>query len=202
MPRLFFLFYLSLLLLPIISQANDIKKLEALLFPFQNIQHIKLAYHEERYSIFLKQPKKSQGTLEYIKPDQFIKTVDGKPGQIFAIKAEQLLITRSGPEQQIEQQTLSLNDYPQLKQYQALFSGLFQGSASLLVQNYDHKITEQGDRIYLLLKSKVQNAFMEQQNIQQTIEVVFQSSEITSISMTGTGQERSIITIDKVIDND
>ena len=202
MPRLFFLFYCCLLLLPTISLASDIKKLEALLLPFQDIQHLKLAYHEERYSLFLKQPRMSHGTLEYINPDRFIKTVYGKPGQIFTIQAEQLLITRLGPEQQTEQQELSLDDYPQLKQYQILFSGLFQGSASLLVQNYDYEITEQDDRIHLILNSKVHNAFMEQQNIQQNIEIVFQSAEITSISMTGMGQERSIITIDKVIDNE
>lgn len=204
MPRVSIFLLSFLLIYPTISLSDELSELEQLLAPFQTIKHIKLNYQEKRYSLFFKQPKFSQGTIEYIKPDHFIKSVETPIQQIFSLDANQMTMTRFDEKtHQPIQKKFSLDDYPQFKQLKALFSGLFQGDTVSLTQFYNYNIThENAKKSLLTLNTKVTDAFIQQQNITQTIEVLFQQSQITSITMIGFGGERTLITLDKVSRND
>ena len=180
--------------------------LEKLLKPFQKINQIKLAYHEERSSLFLKKPKISKGYIEYSRPDRFIKTVEPSQSsvahQTFIIEANKLSIERintTTAEKTVK--SLSLDEFPQFKQFKALFSGLLMGDASGLMQFYQYEIKAvDNERTELILKSHPNDAFIqEQQSISQKIIVLFDNETISSINMLGFGGERSVLFVDKVI---
>ena len=90
------LFFLLSLTVNNVYAEQSPEALENLLKPFQKINQIKLAYYEERSSLFLKKPKMSKGHIEYSKPDRFIKTIEpsktSTSHQTFIIEANQLSI--------------------------------------------------------------------------------------------------------------
>ena len=186
--------------------AGESNELQELLSPYTNIQHIKLAYHEKRFSLFLKQAKLYQGYIEYTQPDQFRKHIDGPDSLTFVIKANQLTIHRfDAKTNQHSNTTMSLDDYPQLKQFRALFSALLQGNAAQLTPYYQYEIDAMADnKTRLRLKPQISDPFTQRSeqpaNISRSIEIIFSRQTIETINMSGFGGEKSELRIDKVIE--
>lgn len=186
--------------------AGESNELEELLSPYTNIQHIKLVYHEKRFSLFLKQAKLYQGYIEYTRPDQLTKHIEGPDSLTFVIKSNQLTIYRvDAKTNQHSNTTMSLDDYPQLKQFRALFSGLLQGNAAQLTAYYHYEIDTMADnKTRLRLKSRISDPFTQSSeqpaNISRNIEIIFTGQTITTINMSGFGGEKSELNIDKVIE--
>lgn len=190
---------LFLLLLPLNINAHNDDALQQLLAPFSNTQHIKIAYEEKRFSLFLKKARLYKGYIEYIAPDTFIKTVKSPDRKKIIIVQSQLTLyqydSKSASETPIIKK-VALNDYPQFKQFKALFSGLFKGQASALTPYYRYEIHSLEDKqTRLTLTSLVRDPFTqsEQQTSHknQIIEIIFYNEHITNIIMTGLGGERS-----------
>ena len=177
------------------AYANE---LETLLLPFTTIQSIKLPFQEQRHSLFLKKPKEYKGTIEYTRPDIFIKEITWPVYNKFIIENNHLTILSHKPDHTKKQivQSVSLNDFPQFKQIKALFSGLLQGKAEKLMQYYHYEINELEDnKTQLILKSRTVDAFIQtQQVISQHIEVIFtkDNKSIKHMSIRGFGGEQSI----------
>jgi len=198
MMRSFFLVSLFLLNTAFASSSpvQDDIKLQKLLVPFTNMKHVKMAYHEKRFSMFLKQPREYQGTIEYIYPDLFIKQVLTPVRKKFVINQDQLTIHsyNSGDNNKQEQEhSVSLNDYPQFKQFQTLLSALLQGDASKLTQYYRYNIYSLSDnQVRLKLKSHLADTFtQEQQTSSEHIEIILQNNLIKKITLFGFGGEKS-----------
>ncbi|NOQ80777.1 MAG: hypothetical protein GQ546_15410, partial [Gammaproteobacteria bacterium] len=172
-------------------------QLQQLLAPFSKIQSIKLPFQEKRFSLFLKQAKESHGFIEYTQPDLFIKQILSPASKKFIIKNEQLTIINNNEKTQV----LSLDDYPQFKQFKALFSGLLQGKASELTRYYNYNITELSDNsIRLTLKSLIVDQFTQDNNTSsKQIDIIFEEQRIKKITMTGFAGERSEMSFDKAL---
>ncbi len=184
--------------------ANDAEKknnrqLQPLLAPFLATSYIKLAYREKRFSLFLKQPQEHRGFIEYTRPDQLIKQELSPGKKKFVIQQNQLTIyTYDAKTGNDSKQTVFLEDYPQFKQFSALFTGLLQGDAARLTQYYRYEIYSMpDDQTGLLLKPHIADPFTrEQQNINKHIEVIFHHQLIKKITITGYGGERSELYFD------
>lgn len=174
---------------------NKENQLQQLLLPYKNIKTIKLSYNEKRFSLFLKKPKEYKGVIEYTRPDIFIKQMLSPERKKYIINKQQLVIYNKDATQ-----TLSLDDYPQLKQIKALFSALLQGNASELTRYYQYSISSttkapDNNRQYrLILKSAVADLFtQENPTMSQHIEIIFQDDAIKKIIMSGPGGEKTEI---------
>ena len=193
-------------------QTSDLKKL---LEPFSNIQHVKLAYEEKRYSVFLKHPRQYSGYIAFTRPDQFIKQIETPSRKKLHIQSDRLSIytdhqdgnqnkqkTTSLQKTIVLQKTMSLDDYPQFKQLQALFSGLLSGDASILKQYYHYDIQSlPEEKVLLTLRTHSSDAFIEkQQSISGKIAIIFQTGEIKTITMTGFGGEKSELSFTAVLE--
>ena len=172
---------------------NKENQLQQLLLPYKNIKTIKLSYNEKRFSLFLKKPKEYKGLIEYTRPDIFIKQMLSPERKKYIINKQQLLIYNKDVTQ-----TLSLDDYPQLKQIKALFSALLQGNASELTRYYQYtispmsKVADNNRQYRLILKSAVTDPFtQENPTMSQHIEIIFQDDAIKKIIMYGPGGERT-----------
>ena len=188
-----------LLLVSFNTNAHDDDALQQLLTPFSDTQHIKIAYEEKRFSLFLKEARLYKGYIEYIAPDTFIKTVNSPDRKKIVIVQNLLTLYQydsKSPSEAPVKKEVALNDYPQFKQLKALFSGLFKGQASELTQYYRYEIHPLEDKkTRLTLTSLVSDPFTqsEQQTSQknQIIDIFFHHEHITKIIMTGLGGERS-----------
>ncbi|WP_214660461.1 hypothetical protein [sulfur-oxidizing endosymbiont of Gigantopelta aegis] len=187
-----------LILFSIPSQAQDHSQLQQLLSPFSGIPHIKLAYQEKRFSIFFKQPRLYQGTIEYISPDTLIKSVETPDRKKFVLQQNTLSIYEHNIEPDDTSDPInkvSLDDYPQLKQLKTLFIALFQGDTDQLVKFYQYKIHHLANNTTrLVLKSLLNNPLIDDipsSLSKQQIDIVFQHQRIIKILMKGLGGERS-----------
>ena len=179
----------------------DKSQLEKLLMPYKDIKKIKLSYNEKRYSMFLKKPKEYKGIIEYISPDTFSKEILSPERKKYIINQQQLVIYHKD-----SKYVLSLDDYPQLKQLKALFSGLLQADASELTRHYQYSIstlaenTDHHKQYLLTLKSSVSDPFTEQdQKISQHIEIIFKDDAIKKITMFGFGGEKTEMKLTKIL---
>ena len=175
----------------------DSIQLQQLLVPFSKIQFIKLPFHEKRFSLFLKQAMEYQGFIEYTQPDLFVKQLLSPNNKKFVIKEDQLTIYSND----LKTQVLSLDDYPQFKQFKALFSALLQGNASELTRYYRYDISElPEDKTLLTLKSLIVDPFTQENNSSsKRIEIIFEDHAIKKITIIGFGSERSEMTFDKAL---
>jgi hypothetical protein len=191
-------FFIILLVITLPCHAKEYSQLQQLLSPFSGTPHIKLAYQEKRFSLFFKTPRLYQGTIEYISPDTFIKSVQLPDRKKFVLKKNTLSIydystqAEDGTEKVHE---VSLDDYPQFKQLKALFLGLFQGDASLLLEYYQYKIyVLENNKTRLVLKSLVSDQFIQDKlasQSKQQIDIIFHQQQIIKIIMASPGNERS-----------
>jgi|GEM_PF-2914655 len=187
------LFPMNLYAQKIPAKNTQQEQLQQLLRPLSNIQSIKLGFHETRHSLFLKQAKQSTGVIEYIQPDTFIKEVFSPIQQKFIFKDNQLLIYK---DKQLSRR-LSLNDYPQIKQFKTLFIGLMQADGQQLSQHYQYNIKILGtDKTQLNLKAKNIDQFIETDIsiTQQKIEILFVQQQIKRVSITTFSGEHSEMT--------
>ena len=155
-----------------------------------------------------------RGYIEYISPDTFIKQVQDPVRKKFIIVKDQLTLynynsksdsksasksSANASSSIIEQpgkKVVSLDEYPQFKQLNALFSGLFKGQAAELSQYYRYEIKSlANEQTQLILKSHIANPFtqnnLQKNKIAQQIEVFFHNKRIIKIIMTGLGGEKS-----------
>lgn len=205
---LFVVLFLFLATVNVFAKDADIKndrELQQLLAPFAVTPYIKLAYLEKRFSLFLKQPQEFRGSIEYTRPDQLIKQVLSPTKKRFVIQHNQLTIytyeSKNGNDNKTEsKQTVSLDDYPQFKQYRAIFTGLLEGNAAQITQHYRYEIYSMpDDQTGLMLKPQIADPFtQEQQNINKHIEIIFHHQLIKKITMTGFGGERSELYIERL----
>jgi len=145
------------------KQAQDKQALDKLLAPFASTKHIKITYDEKRFSLFFKQPVIYQGFIEYISPETFIKSIETPEKKKIVIIQDQVTIHSGNLDTPSANKTLSLNNYPQFKQFKALFSGLFKGQASELTKFFHYKITSLGDnKTQLELNSIVNDPFTQE----------------------------------------
>ena len=196
-----------------LSNHSYADELETLLLPFTKIQSIIIPFHEKRNSIFLKRSKESSGLIEYSRPDKFVKEVFSPVWKKIIIEGEQLTLllrtsartsartSDANQSAQIEKKIISLDDFPQFKQFQALFSGLLQGDAKKLTQYYRYEIKKISDNeTQLILQSHAADNFIqEQQIVSQRIEIIFTDNNdkmlhIKRITKTGFGGERTLYT--------
>lgn len=199
------LFFFQIAMYSYASESQALQKvdLHELLKPFTNIQHIKLAYHEKRYSLFLKQAKRYNGYIEFTRPDQFIKQIEDPGRKKFIIQSDQLTIYSQNPDSsQASTKVVSLDDYPQFKQFKALFSGLLSGNEEKLSQYYQYDVKPLPDeQVLLTLTPHIRDHFIEKQpNISRKITIIFAHQQIKNITMSGFGGEKSVLSIDAVIE--
>ena len=92
MPDFKSLFLIFLWLISNAVYAQDDDKLQQLLAPFAETQHLKLAYQEKRFSLFFKQPQVYHGYIEYLSPDTFIKQIQSPVRKKIFIVQNQLTL--------------------------------------------------------------------------------------------------------------
>ncbi|NOQ79408.1 MAG: hypothetical protein GQ546_08405, partial [Gammaproteobacteria bacterium] len=172
-------------------------QLQQLLAPFTEIQSIKLPFQEKRFSLFFKQAKEYRGFIKYTRPDLFVKQIFSPNNKKFVIEKNQLTIYSDN----LKTQDLSLDDYPQFKQFRALFSGLLKGEASELTRYYNYDISKLSEnKIRLTLKSLIVDQFTQENNTSsQQIDIIFEDQLIKKITMIGFGGERSEMSFDKAL---
>lgn len=202
--------FLSIRLVYAADTASQNQDLVNLLHPFTSIQSIRIPFKEKRFSTFLKLAREYEGTIEYNQPDQFIKTITHPDWNQFIIENEQLhILSRDSTSGSNKEQTVSLDDFPQFKQFSTLFSGLLQGNAAIISRYYTYKIIPTDHSIgthkntRLVLQSRVVDVFIatsehddQHSGSSQHIEILFSgenNSHIKQISITGVGGERSVL---------
>jgi hypothetical protein len=187
-----------------ISQSMDKPlTLSRLLATLPQIDSIRMAYTETRYSVFFKNSVSTKGEIEYHAQAQFSKTVRSGGHQKFSINGQTLTIqTYTGDNTPADLKTIELDNYPQFKPFFLLFTGLLQGNTNYLSQWYDHEITVLNDQqIRLLLTPQKRNPFIENPvPVTQSIEVIFTAGLITELNSSGFGGERSELRITSVLD--
>jgi hypothetical protein len=178
--------------------------LQQLLLPLSQQQGVQFSFEEKRFSLFFKQAKIYRGIIAYIQPNTFIKQLYYPDNKKFVISNNQLRIYSQSTQETnhisltdnhyyTNIQTLSLAEYPQFKQLNALFSALLQGNSQQLIQYYNYTIHSLSDtKIELLLSSKNEDAFLQEETPQvQNITIIFVATQIKKIIIQGLAGERS-----------
>ncbi|MBF0263675.1 MAG: hypothetical protein HQL46_00255 [Gammaproteobacteria bacterium] len=161
----------------LLPQSN----IKQLFSPLSKIKEISIPYLEKRESFFYKEAKKYKGTITYIFPDTFIKTISGSERQQFEITGEQLIIKlnwNSETKQYQRENQIPLNSDTKMLQFKALLSGLLSGQTEALEEYYDMKLIRLNDLQLKLLLTAKHDPFVEQiQQDKQTVEVVIKHTE-------------------------
>lgn len=89
-------------------------------------------YQEEKHLAMLDLPLVQTGSLNYVAPDQFSRTLDGPTGTVFKVQGDYVTVEKaSGSE------TRSLHGMPLVKAFFASFGATLAGDLSRLQQYYE-----------------------------------------------------------------
>jgi len=110
--------------------AADI--LQEVMQALSKVERSEVRYREEKHLAMLDVPLLQTGSLSYLAPDQFTRTLDGPPGGRFLVQGDQVTL-----EKKIANETHDLNSLPMIRAFIASFGATLAGDLPTLQRYYE-----------------------------------------------------------------
>jgi hypothetical protein len=131
------------------SPAFAAGALQGVMQALAGVERSEVRYREEKQLAMLDLPLLQTGTLNYVAPDQFSRSLDGPGGGKFSVRGDQVVIEKNS-----ERETHDLNSLPMIKAFVASFGATLAGDLPRLQQHYTVGFSGQLQGWRLLLQPK------------------------------------------------
>ncbi len=105
------------------------------------VEHSEVGYQEEKHLAILDLPLLQSGRLNYVAPDQFVRTLDGPAGERFLVHGDQVSL-----EKKRGRETYDLNSLPMVKAFVASFGATLAGDLPRLKRYYEVRFSGEQSR--------------------------------------------------------
>jgi outer membrane lipoprotein-sorting protein len=177
---------LALLLSPMLSQADTLWNLDALMNALANTKSGHAAFVEKKSIAMLDQPVESSGELFYTAPNYLEKRTLKPKKESLVLDKDQLIVEQRG-----KKRTLSLQSYPEVAAFIDSIRGTLAGDKKALERTY--KLALEGDESnWHLTLSPLENKM---KKIVQTINISGASNQLHTIIIEQADGDSSHMTI-------
>lgn len=123
--------------------------LQGVMQALSGVERSEVRYREEKQLVMLDLPLLQTGTLIYVAPDQFSRSLDGPGGGAFSVRGDQVVI-----EKNTGRETHDLNSLPMIKAFVASFGATLAGDLPRLKRYYEVSFSGQLQGWRLMLQPK------------------------------------------------